>query len=279
MPDQAHGLRNLMFRMTERKKPPHRSPPRLVVTVGAKRGVGATTVAVNLAATLAHQGQRVLLVDSHLQRGNVATLAGLDNHAQHNLLDVMQGRCTANEALRAGPAGMMVLPGNWVAELASDVPPQGLTRLQEQLKSLQAQTDLIVLDVGAGANLASSQFAPIADQLLVVTTCDAIAVMDAYATIKLLCAKRRAAQLSLVTNQATDAELATDVYDRVAQSSLRFLALPIAHAGSVPSCDSVAGSSTSPAVLESPASPASQGLRRLAMWLTSRPDHGVQRAA
>src|SRR6185437_2166672 len=46
-----------------------RSP--LIAVLGPKGGVGKTTVATNLATTLAAAGQRVLLVDLDLQFGDV----------------------------------------------------------------------------------------------------------------------------------------------------------------------------------------------------------------
>ena len=41
----------------------------LVVVTGARASVGATTVALNLAAVLADRGERVLLLDGALRRG------------------------------------------------------------------------------------------------------------------------------------------------------------------------------------------------------------------
>ena len=44
----------------------------LIVVLGTRGGVGTTTVAMNLAASLASQGQETLLVDMDLQQGHIA---------------------------------------------------------------------------------------------------------------------------------------------------------------------------------------------------------------
>lgn len=46
----------------------NKPPPKIIAVTGMKGGVGKTTVAVNLAATLQARGRRVLLVDADIQQ-------------------------------------------------------------------------------------------------------------------------------------------------------------------------------------------------------------------
>lgn len=63
MSDQADKLRQLVVDALPRVDGGGTLPPTIVVT-GGKSGVGATTVAANLAAELVHGGRRTVLVDA-----------------------------------------------------------------------------------------------------------------------------------------------------------------------------------------------------------------------
>ena len=71
-----------------------------------KGGVGKTSIAVNLSATLAHYGQRSLLIDLDPQ-GNATTGSGIDKSAvEKTLYGVLLGEYSVADKLTA----MEVLP-------------------------------------------------------------------------------------------------------------------------------------------------------------------------
>jgi chromosome partitioning protein len=78
-----------------------------------KGGVGKTTTAINLAAGLATQGQRVLLIDLDPQ-GNATMGSGIDKSTlTSNLYQVLIGEATISEArVRSEVGGYDVLPAN-----------------------------------------------------------------------------------------------------------------------------------------------------------------------
>ena len=85
----------------------------LVVVAGGKGGVGATTIAVNLAVALARQGRRAVFVDADLDHGGNSRLA--QHPERGSVLDVLAGRRSVHEVLERGPLGMQVLSGAWAA--------------------------------------------------------------------------------------------------------------------------------------------------------------------
>lgn len=55
-----------------------RQPTRVIAVMGARGGAGTTTVALNLAVSMADQGQPTTLVDLDVQQGHVAVYLGAD---------------------------------------------------------------------------------------------------------------------------------------------------------------------------------------------------------
>ncbi len=73
---------------------------RIIAVTNQKGGVGKTTTAVNLCASLADQGYRTLLVDMDPQ-GNAATGAGIDPRAlDTSMYQVLLGEATISECIR-----------------------------------------------------------------------------------------------------------------------------------------------------------------------------------
>ena len=134
MSDQAYRLRELMHATAARPSGAPEVAPRLVAMAGAKGGVGATTVAVNVAIALAQQGQRTLLVDAHPQRADVAAQCGLTDGV--SVCEVLAGSRSLHETILRGPGGIQILAGRWAASIASQWTASAQQHLIAELKSL-----------------------------------------------------------------------------------------------------------------------------------------------
>ncbi|HLU65768.1 MAG TPA: P-loop NTPase, partial [Kofleriaceae bacterium] len=72
---------------------------RAIVITSGKGGVGKTTATANLGAALAQLGHSVVLLDADIGLRNLDVVMGLENRIVFHVVDVVQGRCTAQKAL------------------------------------------------------------------------------------------------------------------------------------------------------------------------------------
>jgi flagellar biosynthesis protein FlhG len=274
MTDQADELRRLMFRAAQPTVPGAGGARTLVVS-GGRPGVGATTLAVNLAVALAHDALRVVLVDADMQRAEVAPYCGISGGL--SIHEVFAGRRSIHEALQLGPAGMQVVAGSAAPETRAAVSERSIRRLLRQVQSLAPHADWLLIDAGNQPCELAARLWSAADAVLLATAPDAVSVMDAYALIKTLLTRQTVMRpLKLVVNRLDDDASAADVHRRIDQSCRRFLGLSIGFAGAVPYDPvAVAGGKHPPAVLAEPDSLLASAVQRLARRLVEHPEPQV----
>jgi chromosome partitioning protein len=123
---------------------------RLFCIANQKGGVGKTTTAVNLAAGLATQEQRVLLVDLDPQ-GNATMGSGADKRTlERTVYHVLLGLATAREAIVRPPEGTYDLIGANRELAGAEVELVGLPnreqRLRDALIPVADNYDFILID-------------------------------------------------------------------------------------------------------------------------------------
>jgi chromosome partitioning protein len=140
-----------------------------------KGGVGKTSIAVNLSATLAHYGQRVLLIDLDPQ-GNATTGSGIDkNGVEKTLYGVLLGEYSASAARVRTEANYDVLPANRElagAEIELIEVERREFRLKEALASVDAEYDFAIIDCPPALNMLTVNALTAANAVVIPMQCE-----------------------------------------------------------------------------------------------------------
>ena len=152
-------------------------PLRVLVVANQKGGVGKTTTAVNLAASLAMTRRRVLLVDLDPQ-GNATMGCGVEKTTlARGVGEVLVADCTVREAIVAlETPPMSLLPANQDVTAAEvqllSLPVGREIRLRNALKTIRDEFDVILIDCPPSLNMLTVNALVAADSVLVPMQCE-----------------------------------------------------------------------------------------------------------
>jgi chromosome partitioning protein len=163
---------------------------RIIAIANQKGGVGKTTTAVNLAASLAAAPKRVLLVDLDSQ-GNATMGSGVDKReVAASTCDLLLGEATAVEVRVTTPEGFDLLPGNidlTAAEIQLMDQSEREQRLKRALAPVRDEYDFILIDCPPSLNLLTLNGLCAAHGVIVPMQCEYFALeglTDLVNTIK-----------------------------------------------------------------------------------------------
>jgi flagellar biosynthesis protein FlhG len=120
----------------------------VIAITSGKGGVGKTNTSINIAASLAKQGRKVMLMDADLGLANIDGNLGIQ--CPFNMAHVMSGEKTLSEIVQNGPFGIQVVPAaSGIYEMAS-LQNEQLQHLIQAFSEYNGKLDYLIIDTAAG---------------------------------------------------------------------------------------------------------------------------------
>lgn len=279
MPDQATTLRSLAAAANQveaiNPKPllnggglAEASPrTRTIAITSGKGGVGKSNIAVNVALELAVRGHRVSLFDADCALANDDVLLGLNPH--YHLGHVLSGQRTLEQVVIEAAHGLRLIPGGSGTEELANLSQEQHARLVSDLQTLERDSDFMIIDTAAGIASNVTGVLRAAMEVIIITTPDPTAVVDAYATIKVLLQHSPSKPIKVIVNDVVGISDADRIFAQLRAVTTRFLNHQIEHLGMIPRDPELAEAvrEQMPVIEYAPDAPSSRALRLIARRL------------
>ncbi|MHB1687333.1 MAG: AAA family ATPase [Ignavibacteriaceae bacterium] len=157
---------------------------KIIAFTSGKGGTGKTFLSLNIAYAISRMNKKVLFIDldSNLSNANIM----LNVVASKTIYSFFTGRNLLNELITGYEPYLHFIFGDSGKSDYPKLKVELIGQLFNQLRTLQSDYDIIILDTGAGAGDDVMSILLNADNNIIVTTPEPTAVMDAYVIIKFL---------------------------------------------------------------------------------------------
>jgi len=199
----------------------HATRGTIITITSGKGGVGKTNVVINLAVSLARLGHRVGILDADFGLGNVDVLLGMS--PPYHLGHYLNGERTLDEITVDGLLGIKVIPAGSGIRSLTALAPQQWGRVAQAIQTIGKDLDFLLLDTAAGISDNVIELLLAAERVMVVTSFEPAAIVDAYAVIKVLTNTDPTKEVGVVVNAARDADEAGLVFRQLDVATTRFL--------------------------------------------------------
>jgi flagellar biosynthesis protein FlhG len=158
---------------------------RILPVASGKGGVGKSLVAANLGVAFAQAGQRVVLADLDLGASNLHLVLGHQSPRNGIGAWLNDTKSDFNEVITdTDIRGLRFIPGDTEIPGTANLKTYQLKALVKRLMALKGETDILILDLGAGTHQSILDFFLLSGQGIVVSAPAVTAVLNAYVFLK-----------------------------------------------------------------------------------------------
>lgn len=239
------------------------TPVRTIAITSGKGGVGKTNITANLGIAIAAQNKRVGIIDADLGLGNIDVILKLK--PKYNMEHVIAGKRTLKEIFIKGPAGLIIIPASSGTLSMANLPDLNRDKLIKDLIQCTLDFDIMFIDTGAGMSNIVVDFTLAAKEIIVITTPEPTAIIDAYAMIKVI-SQHRKTDIGIIVNMVQTDHQAREVADRIIIAARRHINAKAHFMGHILTDSAVSDAifAQQPLVFKYPTSDAAQCINTLA---------------
>ena len=218
MTDQAARLRELV--QNAESPLTNADDPHIVIVCGATGGLGATTLATQLAPAITEYFPEVLLADLNIYKNGINECLNLAAGNSESLTDVLDGCRTLAEVTQPGPKGIRLLLSNTDIN-RSHINAGSRDRLLREFRRHSGEDQVVIIDSGPGFTPWTEPFWQAAHTLFVVTTPEPRAVMSTFSMLQVAGRSGLLPAVKLIVNQCESEEIADDIHQQIGQPCYR----------------------------------------------------------
>lgn len=230
--DQAQNLRNIIKAGSTKEV-----LSRVITITSGKGGVGKSNLAINLAISLSRLGKKVVVLDADFGLANIEVMLGI--RPQYNLADLMFRGKSLAEIITEGPENVGFISGGSGIREMTNLTKEQLINLSARLAELDRQTDVVIIDTGAGISENVMEFVMLSAEVLLIATPEPTSITDAYALLKTLNHQpeftREHCHIKLIANKVVNEKNGRELFEKLSIVADKFLNISLEYMGAVPS--------------------------------------------
>ncbi len=169
---------------------------RIIAIASGKGGVGKTTIAANLGATLSKFNKKVIVIDMDLAMPNLEIITGLKSPPV-GLIDVLEGRLELEQVIYKGPNGTKIIPPGIMLDGYSK--EDNREKIIKLFRNFPIENDYIILDMPPGREAVDVLFGDI--EAMLVINSDKASILDAI-NMKALLERKGVKLLGAILNRS-----------------------------------------------------------------------------